>query len=227
MRMAIDMLYPHLHLIQSALSQKVEAEPVGLPHRERSQDRTAMGGHEVASFPGEMGSPLGWSHERASLSWAKFVLSASFATGRDAAHAVSGTPMALVRHAATSRAQHVRSTDEVPRRLVLGGRVSLGHKSHTKGRSNASDARTAFPRPRIKGCQQRQSRGRRARLASIACSERQNLRVPSGPLRVTGPVSPAISATKWRGGTSSRQLAGLLSNSPKYPEPGQAAVRSR
>ena len=220
------MLYLHLRLIQSALGQKVEAKPVG-NHRERSQGRTAMGGHEVASFPGEMGPPLGQSHERASPFLAKFVLSASDATVRVAAHAVSGAPMVLVSPAATSRAQHVRFTDEVPRRLALQGRVSPGYKSHTKGRGDASQTGTAFPRPRLKGCQQRQSRGARRRPAASACSERQNLRVPPGPFRFMGPVSPALSATKWRDRTSSCQGAGPLSNSPQQPEPARAAVRSR
>lgn len=221
------MLYLHLRLIQSALGQKVEAEPMGLPHRGRSQSRAAMGGYEVASFPGEMGPPLGQSHERASPFLAKFVLSASYTTGRDAAYAVSGAPVALVLPAVTSRTQHVRFTDELPRRPALMGRVSLGYKSHTKGREYASETRTAFPRPRPKGKQQRQSRGARLRFASSACSERQNLRVPSGPLRVMGPVSPANAATKWRDGTSSHQSAGPLSNSPQHPELGQRAVRSR
>jgi hypothetical protein len=222
----MDMLYSHLHLIQSALGQKVEAEPMG-NHRGRSQGRAAMRGHEVASFPGEVGPPMGQSHERASPFLAKFVLSAFFATGQDAAHAVSGAPMALVSPATTSRAQHVRFTDEVPRRLVPLGRVSLSYKSHTKGPGHASETGTAFPRPRLKGTQQRQSRGSRFRPVESLGSERQNLRVPPGPLRVMGPVSPATAATKWRDGTSSPQLAGLLSNSPQYPEPGQTAVHPR
>ncbi len=223
----MDMLNLHLRLIQSALGQKAEAKPMGFSHRERSQGRAVMRGHEVASLPGEMGPPLGQSHERASPFLAKFVLSASFATGRDAAHAVSGAPMALVLPATTPRTQHARFTDEVPRRLVLNGRVSLGYKSHTKGRGYASETGTAFPRPRLKGYQQRQSRGARRWLAKGACSERQNLRVPHGPLGFMGPVSPTNAATKWRGGTSSRQLGGLLSNSPQQPQSGQAAVRSR
>jgi hypothetical protein len=227
MGLAMDMLYLHLRLIQSALGQKAEAKPMGSPHRERSQGRAAMSSHEVASFPGEMGPPLGQSHERASPFLAKFVLSASSATGRDAAHAVSGAPMALVLPAATSCTQYVRFTDEVPRRPVLGGLVSLGYKSHTKGRGYASETGTAFPRLRLKGYQQRQSKGASFRLAGHSCSERQNLRVLPGPLRFMGPVSPATAATKWRDQTSSGQLAGLLSNSPQQPETGQAAVRSR
>jgi hypothetical protein len=223
--MAKDMLSLHPHLAQSARGQKVEAKPVG-DHRERSQGRAAMCGREVASFPGKMGSPLGQSQERASISVAKFGPSAFNATGRAAAQAVSGALLSPVLPAATSCVQFVRSTDEVPRRLLSGG-VSPGYKSYTKGQGEASEAGTAFPRPRPKGCQQRQSRGVRLRLAASACSEKQNLRVPPGPLRSRGPVSPATAATKWRHGTSSCQLAGRLSNSPLQPEPGRAAVRSR
>jgi hypothetical protein len=131
--MAKDMLNSHLRLIQSALGQKVEAEPVG-NHRGRSQGRPAMGGHEVASFPGEAGPPLGQSRiERASPLRAKFDLSASLATDRAAAQAVSGSPTALVTPAATPSTQHVRFTDEVPRRPGPQGLVSLGYKSRTKG----------------------------------------------------------------------------------------------
>ena len=72
MQLAMDMLYLHLRLIQSALGQKVEAEPVGRCPRERSQGRAAMRGHEVASFPGEMELPLGWSLERVTSFLAKF-----------------------------------------------------------------------------------------------------------------------------------------------------------
>jgi len=222
----MDMLNLLLRLIQSALGQKAGAKPMGLSHRERSQGRAAMHGHEVASLPGEMGPPLGQSHERASPFLAKFGLPASFTAGRDAAHAVSGAPMALVLPATTSCIQYVRFTDEVPRRLVPVGRVNPGYKSHTKGPGHASETGTAFPRPRLKGCQQRQSRGTRLRLAGGACSERQNLRVPRGPLWFMGPVSPGIEATKWPGETSSRQVPGPLRNRPQQPQAGHAAVRS-
>jgi len=221
------MPYLQRRLIQSALGQKAEAKPLGVAQRERSQGRSAMGGREVAGLPGKMGSPLGLRQERVTISVAKFGLSALITTGRTAAYAVSGGLVSPVLPAATSCAQFARSTDEVPRRLLPSGGVSLGYKSHTKGQSDASEAGTAFPRPRPKGCQQRQSRGLRLRFAAGACSERQNLRVPPGPLRSTGPVSPATAATKWRDGTSSCQLAGPLSNRLLQPEPGRAAVRSR
>ncbi len=221
------MLYLHLRLIQSALGQKAEAKPLDLLQRERSQGHAAMRGHEVACLPGKVGSPLGRSRERASPFLAKFDLSASFATGRVTVYAVNGVLMAPVLHAITSCTWFVRSTDEVPRRPIPCGWVTLGYKSHTKGQENASETGTAFPRPRLKGCQQRQSRGAWSRPSDFVCSERQNLRVPLGPLRCTGPVSPATAATNWRNGTSSRQLAGSLSNSPQQPEPGQVAVRPR
>jgi len=229
MRMAMDMLYLPLRLIQSALDQKVEVKPWGLALRERSQGRAVMRGHEVACLPGGMELPLGWSQKRATSAVAKFDRSASFATGRDAAQAVSGALMSPVAPATTSCIGNVRFTDEVPRRPVLSGRVSPGYKSPTKGWGHASEAGTGFLRLRLKGCQQRQSRGWRAPAVGgrLAGSERQNLRVPSGPLRFMGPVSPVIAATKWRGGTSSCQIAGLLSNSPQQPEPGRAAVRPR
>jgi hypothetical protein len=220
----MDLLYLHLRLIQSALDQKAEAEPVG-NHRGRSQDRAVIRGHEVASFPSEMGPPMGQRYERASPFLAKFVLSASFTTGRATAHAVSGASIPLVQPATTSRTQYVRFTDEVPRRPVLRGRVSPSYKSHTKSLGDAPETGTAFPRPCLKGCQQRQSRGACVQSAERTYSERQNLRVPLGSLRDMGPVSLTIAATTWRDGTSSCQSVSSLSNSPQQPETGQAAVR--
>src|ERR1043166_2015977 len=159
MRLVKDMLNLHRRLIQSALGQKAEDKLMGLAHRERSQGRAEMGGREVAFLPGEMESHPGWSAERASSRLAKFDLSASFATGRDAAHAVSGALTSPVEHATTSRTWNTRLTDEVPRRFGLNRRVSLGYKLDTKGQGHASEAGRASPQPRLKGCQQRQSRG--------------------------------------------------------------------
>lgn len=195
--------------------------------RECSQGRSVMGGREVACLPGEMELPLGWSPERATLTLAKFALSATSATVRAAAQAVSGLPTLPVIPAITRRTWNVRFTDEVPRRPLPRGAVSPGYKSHTKGRGDASARGRASPQPPPRGCQQRQSRGVRGRPSASACSERQNLRVPPGPPRFMGPVSPATTATQWPGGTSSHQLAGRLSNSPQRPEPGLAAVRPR
>jgi len=227
MKLAEDMLKRHQCLTQSALGQKAEDKPWGLPPRERSQGRAAMRGREVAFLPSEMELHLGWTAKRASSRLAKFDLSAPIGTGRAAAHAVSGALTAPVAHAITSRRWNLRFTDEVPRRPGLKHRVSLGYKKDTKGQGHASETGTAFPRPRPKGCQQRQSRGLLLRLAAGACSERQNLRVPDGPLWFMGPVSPVSAATKWRERTSSCQLAGLLSNSPQQPKSGRTAVRSR
>lgn len=221
MRLAIDMLYFHLPLIQSALGQKVEAKLVGSPHQERSQRWVAMPNDEVASLPGKAGLHLGQSRsqsQRASPFRAKlFGLSASL-TGRVAAHAVSGALTTLVLRAIMPSAQHVPLTDEVPRRPVLSGWVSPGYKSYTKGLGHASEAGRASPQPRPKGCQQRQSRGSYGRLADHGCFERQNLRVLCGPLGFMGSVSPATVATKWRFRTSSWQLVGSLSNGPQQPK---------
>lgn len=229
MPMAKDMLYLHLRLIQSALSQKAEDKPLGLPQRERSQGRAAMGGREVAFLPGKMESHLGRTDKRATSSLAKFDLSASLVTGTAAAYAVSGALTAPVVHAITSGTWNTRLTDEVPRRLVPQRRVSLGYKLGTKGQGHASAAGTAFHRPRPKGCQQPQSKGvRQSRTTGPrAGSERQNLRVPLGPLRSTGPVSPVGAATKWPGRTSSGQPVGSLSNSPIQPETEPVAVHPR
>jgi hypothetical protein len=186
-----------------------------------------MHGLEVACLPGGMGLPLGRSRGRASPFRAKFVLSAQFQTGLVSAYAVSGVPMTPVFPAITFGTGYVRFTDEVPRRPGLTRRVTASYKSYTKGLRHASVAGTGSPRPRLKGCQQRQSRGALGRFAGQACSERQNLRVPRGPFRFMGPVSPAIAATKWPEGTSSPQLAGLLRNRPQQPETGRAAVHPR
>src|SRR5206468_11322632 len=209
MRMASDVLIQHLHLIQSVLGQKVEAKPRGSSPRESSQGRAVMPGLEVACLPGRMGLPLGRSRERVSPCRAKFVLSGHFQTGLVCAYAVSAAPMTPVLQAITFCTWFVRFTDEVPRRLGLSGQVTASYKSDTKGLPHASVTRTGSPRPCLRGCQQRQSRGAPLRLAGGACSERQNLRVPRGLFWFMGPVSPAIAATKWPGGTSSRHLAGL------------------
>jgi hypothetical protein len=195
-------------------------------HQEWSQGRAAMRGREVACLPSEMELPLGWPPERASSLLAKFDPSASLATGRVIAYAVSDALRGSVVQAITSCRWKARFTDEVPRRPGGNVQVNLGYKLETKGPGEASETGTVFPRPRPQGCQQRQSRGVRQRTTVRACSERQNLRVPSGPPGFMGPVSPAIQATKWPAGTSSLQLAGPLSNSPQQPRSGQKAVRS-
>lgn len=225
--MASDVLIQHLHLIQSALGQKVEAKPRGWSSRECSQGRAERRGLEVACLPGWMGLPLGRSRGRASPFRAKFGLSARFQTGLVSAYAVSGAPMTPVFQAITSGTGFVRFTDEVPRRLGLIRRVRAGYKSHMKGLPHASVTGTGSSRPRLWGCQQRHSRSALGRFAGRVFSERQNLRVPLGPLRFMGPVSPAIAATKWLDGTSSRQLAGLLRNRPQQPGTGRAAVHPR
>lgn len=225
--MASDLLIQHLHLIQSVLSQKEEAKPRGSSPRESSQGWAVMPGHEVACLPGGMGLPLGRSCGRASPFRAKSVLSGHFQTGLVCAHTVSAVPMTPVLQAITFGTGFVRFTDEVPRCPGLRGRVTASYKSHTKGLPHASVTGTGSPRPRLRGCQQRQSRGASVRSSGRTCSERQNLRVPQGPLRFMGSVSPVIAATKWPKGTSSPQPTGLLRNRPQQPELAHAAVRSR
>jgi len=199
-------------------------------HRERSQGGPAVDRLEVACLPSSMGSPLGRSYGRETPSLSKSVLSASFATGRAVAYAVSGVLMAPVLPAITCGIRNVRLTDEVPRRprpFRVG--VSVAYKSDTKGPPDAPVAGTVFPRPRLQGCRQRQSRGagRRRFGGGAVCSERQNLRVPCGPPRFMDPVSPAAQATQWPDRTSSGQSAGPLRNRSQQPDAGHAAVRSR
>lgn len=201
--MALHMLNLHLRLIQSALSQKEEAKPLGSSRRERSQGRAAMCGHEVASLPGEVESPSGRTDKRATTLLAKFGLSASLATGRAAAHAVSGVLTAPVLQAITSRTGNPRSTDEVPTCLAAR-RATAGYKMASKGQPYARAAATASYRRRPRGCQQRHSNPAHR-------DERQYLKQPvQAP--VTRKVSPGASATKWPGGTSSRQPPSTLRN---------------
>lgn len=202
---------------------------MGLAHRERSQRWVAMPIDEVASLPGWTGLLLGQSPShtlRTSPFRVKYGWSAS-ATGRAVADAVSHALRTLVLHAIMPGTQHVLLTDEVPRRPVPQGWVSQGYKSYTKGQGHASEAGRASPQPRLKGCQQRQSRGVWSWETDDARSERQNLRVPPGSFRSMGSVSSTTAATKWPDGTSSCQPVEVLSNSPLQPKWRQAAVRSR
>jgi hypothetical protein len=57
MKLAYDILYLPIHLIQSALGQKVGAKPMGWCYRESCQGRAAMSGREVAGLAGVMGLP--------------------------------------------------------------------------------------------------------------------------------------------------------------------------
>src|SRR5437660_1607412 len=134
--MANVMLYLPLRLIRSAPGQKAEAKLVNWFHRERSQGRAEMHGHEVACLSGGTGLHMGQSQRRASPFLAKSVLSAYFSTGLGVAYAVSGAPLALVLHAVTFRRRFVHPTDEIPRRPGLG-RVSVDYKSYTKGQRQA------------------------------------------------------------------------------------------
>lgn len=215
--MASDMLIQHLHLIQSVLSQKEEAKPGSGSPRESSQGRIVMCGREVASLPSRLGLLMGRSRERVSPFRTKFGRSGQIQTGLVCAHTVSTAPMTPVRHASTHCTGFVRFTDEVPRRLSSGS-VTASYKSHTKGLLHASEARTGSPRPRLRGWQQRRSRGAPSRPTVRVCSERQNLRVPPGSVRFMGSVSAAIQATKWPERTSSSQLAVILRNRPQQPK---------
>jgi len=222
--MANELLILPLHLIQSALGQKVEAKPARGSRRERSQGRAVMRGLEVACLPGAMGLPLSRNQGRATSSLAKSDLTAYFLSGRAAAHAVNGVLLIPVPQAITSHTRNAHLTDEVPW-CPRSTRVEVNgvYKSQTKGSPDAPAMETGSPRLHPWGCRQRQSRGPRPR----GNLERQNLRVFSGPLRSTDSVSPKSQATKWPGGTSFRQRFGSLRNEFTHPENARWAVRTR
>ena len=219
--MARDVLYLHLHLIQSALGQKAETKP---SNWECCQGLVVMPGIGVASLPGRMGLRLGKAFGRASALRAKSDFSASAKRSRGAAHAGSGMPMVLVQHAITFDTWLVCLTDEVLRHIGPAGQLSVRYKPDAKGGCYVSVAGRVSPQPRLRGQQQRRSRGPRIQFVG---SERQNLRVPSGPEKFMGLVSPVIQATQWPGGTSSCQMAGLLSNGPQQLLPEHLAVSPR
>ena len=174
--MANELLYLPLRLIASARSRKAEAKLVDGFRQERSQGGPAMDRLEVACLPSSIGLPLGRSRGRETPSLSKSVLSASFATGRAAVHAVSGVLMAPVLHAIMCCKRNVRLTDEVPRRpLPSRVGVNVAYKSYTKGSPHAPVTGTASLRPRLQGCQQRQSK-----LGSPPVSQRKG-KTADGP----------------------------------------------
>ena len=230
MRMANDLLISPLRLIASARSRKAEAKLADWFRQERSQGGPAMDRLEVACLPSSIGLPLGRSRGRETPSLSKSVLSASSRTGRAVVHAVSDAPMAPVRPAITCSKRNVPLTDEVPRcpqPLRVGVRVA--YKSDTKGPPDAPGPGRGSSPPRLQGWRQRQSRGAGFRRfgGGAMCSERQNLRVPPGPLRFMDPVSLTDQATQWPDRTSSGQSVGPLRNRSQTPGTGRAAVRSR
>ena len=218
MRLAYDMLYLPIHLIRSALGQKVEVKPVGFAYRERSQDRSAMSGREVACLAGVMGLPMGLNSGRVSPFRTKSVFPASISGSRAAIYAVSGMLRVKVIHAVTSHTWFVHLTDELPRCPGPGGWEIARYKPYAKGARHAPVSGTGSPRPRLQGTQQRQS-------SPALRDERQYLRMPARAVGFMGPVSLEPKATKWPGGTSSCQHSGLLSNIPQQPGELRTAVR--
>jgi len=221
--MAKDMLILTLHLIQSALSQKVEPKPVG-DYRDRSQCVTARLRSDVAGLPSRTGLPMSRPCRRASALLAKSVFSASQPRRRDALDAVIGILTRPVLPAIMPGTRKVHSTDEVLRRLASVRRVMVGYKPYAKGQPHASVRGTVSSRPPLQGWQQRRSRGAIPRQSGGSLSERQNLRVPLGSLWLMGVVSPETQTTKWPDGTSSHPVDGLLRNIPQQLDVAQVAV---
>lgn len=207
--MATDLLYLHLHLIQSALGQKAETKP---STRECSQCPAVMSAIGVASLPGREGSRLGKAFGRASALRAKSVFSASAKRSRGAGQAVNGVPIVLVHRAVRSGTGFVCLTDEVLRHTGPGGRLAPAISPMRKAGVTCRWREGFLPSSAL---EDGSSAGVEAQERKFVGSERQNLRVPSGSGKFMGPVSPAIKATQWPGGTSSCLMAGLLSNSPQ------------
>jgi hypothetical protein len=222
--MANHLLCIPLHLIQSELSQKEEAKPREQSFRESSQGWAARFSREVASLPSLMGSPLGRYGGRASPFRAKSAASPC-PRPRRAVCSVSGALTLPVLPAITSGQRNTHPTDEVPRRLDPQGRVTLSYKSNTKGSGHASGMGTVSPRLHPKGQQQRRSRGRSDGATRRIDSERQNLNVFVGCAGFMDSVSPAVEATKWPGGTSSRQPVQQLRNKSQQPGGRRGTVR--
>jgi hypothetical protein len=219
--MATDLLYLHLHLIQSALSQKAETK---LSNRECSQGQVERlwwrSGQSLQSDGVALRQGL-WTSFRLT---GEVCLLSLCKRSRAAVFAVNGLPMVLVIHAITFDTGFIHLTDEVLRHTGLRGRLTVRYKPHAKGGRHVSVAGRVSPQPRLRGRQQRRSRGPRPQVVG---SERQNLRVPRGSEKFMGSVSPVIQATPWPGGTSSCQMAGLLSNSPQQLLCHPLAVRPR
>src|SRR5438045_6747602 len=180
-------------LSQSVVTQKTEAKLRGNP-KERSQGCPAMDGHEEARFRRPLGWPLGPDRRRASPHWAKSVFSASLWRIPAAADTVSGTQSVRVAQAITPDIWFDHITGEVPPCLASATQATAGYKQASKGQSDARGAGTVSYRPRLQGCQQRQSSPEQR-------DERQNLK-QSIRAPVTRIASPESSATKWLVGTS-------------------------
>ena|SRR3989442_11149245 len=190
-------------LSQSVLTQKTEAKLRAVPE-ERSQGCPAMESHEEARFRRPLGWPLGPVRRRASPHWAKSVFSASFWRIPAAADTVRGVQSVRVAQAITPDIWFDHITGEVPPCPAPHAQATAGYKQASKGQLDARVAGTVSYRPRLQGCQQRQS-------SPDQRDERQNLK-QSIRAPVTRIVSPESSATKWPVGTSSRQLSFTLRN---------------
>ena len=204
MKMASPVLYLPLHLIQSALGQKVEAKPRGVP-RERRQRRSAMVCVEEASLPARMGSRLSRVGGRASPHRAKSVSPSPQKGALVAAHAVSCGQTGAMLHAITYDTRFVHSTDEVPQRRAALRPVTARYKK-TKSKPHALVPGTGSHWPRPQGCQQNQSSP--ATRLDERCHRYQSPRPGSDMEK----VSLAAAATTWPAGTSSRKPVSMLRN---------------
>lgn len=171
---------------------------------------------EVASFSCRVGSHPGLVYGRASESCAKPDRQALISGGPVATQAVSRRRVDMVVHAITSGQRHSHLTGEVPPRLELIPPVNAGYKASPKGQRDARVARTVSHWPRLRGCQQRQSRF----PSVMAGTERQNHREFGIRSGFRGKVSRLIKATKGPAGISFRQTDRPLRNNLSRPSSG-------
>jgi len=133
MRMAYPVLYLPLHLIQSALGQKVEAKPRGQTFRERRQGRSARICREVACLPGRAGSRISRAVGRASPLRAKSVSLSAQKGVLAVAYAVSCVQIGAVLHAITSDVRLVHSTDLYRRAIRKTRKASPTRRCREQG----------------------------------------------------------------------------------------------
>ena len=215
------------YLAGSASGQKTQAKLEASGLGERCQGEPAMVRREEARRRRLAGSRLGRDSGRVRALVTKPMASASWVPS-SAADAVSRQRAVSVMHEIMLDQWHHHPTGELPPRpgALRCVPVIRTHKELPKRSGQAREPGTGSPRPWPQGTQQRQSRGRSAHSGGRICLERQNLRVPRGPVRFMGQVSSTAQAPKWPGRTSSVQPVLRLGNSPQQPLRAPVAVRS-
>lgn len=215
------------YLAGSASGQKTQAKLEASCLGERSQGGPVMARREEASRRRRAGSRFGRDSGRVCAPVTKPMASAPWMPS-PVANAVSLRMVVPVKREVMLDQWHHHRTGELPPRpgALRCVPVTRTHKAPPKRSGQAREPGTGSPRPWPQGTQQRQSRGRPAHLGGRISLQRQNLRVPRGPVRFMGPVSSTAQAPKWPGRTSFAQPVLRLRNRPQQPLSQHVAVRS-